>query len=239
LVTVATVESAWAALASGVPEAMSLPLAEENPGGGLPFGALAQLLTVALAVDVLAIGPGLGQAPGTVRLIRSLVREAGDRPLVLDADGLNAFAGDLAELAQRRAVTILTPHPGELGRLLGCSVAEIEADRLASVRRAAKMARSIVVLKGGRSLIGLPGGEVWINTTGNPAMASGGSGDVLTGLLAARLAQGDEALFATRLAVHLHGLAGDLALAAGFSPAVPAGVLADHLPQAHDKLSKA
>ena len=99
--------------------------------------------------------------------------------------------------------------------------------------------RDRFVLKGGRTLIGLPSGEVALNTTGNPGMASGGSGDVLTGLLAARLAQGDEPAFAAQLAVHLHGLAGDLALAAGHAPAVPAGTLVEFLPQAYAKLGKA
>ena len=107
------------------------------------------------------------------------------------------------------------------------------------MRRAAAISGAIVVLKGARTLIGLPSGEVWINTTGNPGMASGGSGDVLTGLLAARLAQGDDPIVATQLAVHLHGLAGDLAVAAGVLPAVPAGTLAEYLPQAYDKLAKA
>ena len=253
LVTVATVEAAWSAIAGAVPEAMSLPLAADA-AGGLPFAALARLLEAAEARDVLAVGPGLGQAPGTFRLVRSLVLGASGVPVVLDADGLNAFAesppgegprkgrtakGGLSLLAQRRAPTILTPHPGELGRLLGCSTAEVEADRLASVRRAAELSGAIVVLKGGRTLVGLPSGEVAINTTGNPGMASGGSGDVLTGLLAARLAQGDDPVFAAHLAVHLHGLAGDLAVAAGVGPAVPAGTLAEYLPQAYSKLGKA
>ena len=253
LVTVATVEAAWAAIAGAVPEAMSLPFAADA-AGGLPFAALAKLLEAAEARDVLAVGPGLGQSPGTFRLVRSLVLGASGVPVVLDADGLNAFAGaavgegsrkgrsakgGLALLAQRRAPTVLTPHPGELARLLACSTAEVEADRLACVRRAAEISGAIVVLKGGRTLIGLPTGEVAINTTGNPGMASGGSGDVLTGLLAARLAQGDEPAFAAQLAVHLHGLAGDLAAAAGAAPAVPAGTLAEFLPQAFEKLAKA
>ena len=256
LVSVATVDAAWAALASAVPEAMSLPIPEEA-GGGLPFAALARLIAAAQERDVLAVGPGLGQSPGTFRLVRSLVLGAGGVPVVLDADGLNAFAssrapkgtkgggarrpesGGLEQLAQRRAPTILTPHPGELARLLGCSTAEVEGDRLTSVRRAAERSGAIVVLKGARTLIAQPSGEVAINTTGNPGMASGGSGDVLTGLLAARLAQGDDPVFAAQLAVHLHGLAGDLALAAGVAPAVPAGSLADYLSQAHEKLAKA
>lgn len=258
-VTVATVESAWTAIASAVPEAMSLPYSADA-SGGLPFAALARLIAAAEERDVLAVGPGLGQSAGTCRLVRSLVLGATGVPLVLDADGLNAFAGPpsppspmaahggkagrggkrgLELLAKRRAPTVLTPHPGELARLLGCSTPEIEADRLASVRRAAELSGAIVVLKGGRTLVGLPSGEVAINTTGNPGMASGGSGDVLTGLLAARLAQGDDPVFAAHLAVHLHGLAGDLAVAAGVSPAVPAGTLAEYLPQAYEKLGKA
>ncbi|MEO7973450.1 MAG: NAD(P)H-hydrate dehydratase, partial [Thermoanaerobaculia bacterium] len=253
LVSVATVESAWTALAAAVPEAMSLPLASDA-SGGLPFAALARLLMAAAERDVLAIGPGLGQSAGTFRLVRSLVLEASGVPVVLDADGLNAFAGPapakggrrarktdgyLRQLAERRAATILTPHPGELARLLGCSTAEVEADRLAAVRRAAALSGAIVILKGARSLVALPSGAVTINTTGNPGMASGGSGDVLTGLVAARLAQGDPPEFAAALAVHLHGLAGDLAVAAGVGQAVPAGTLAEYLPQAYAKLAKA
>ena len=254
LVTVATVDSAWTALASGVPEAMCLAVAEDS-SGGLPFAALDRLLAAAAERDVLAVGPGLGQSAGSFRLVRSLVLEASGVPLVLDADGLNAFAAPvgskksgkagwvrksgLGMLARRRAATVLTPHPGELGRLLGCATAEIEADRLASVRRAAELSGAIVVLKGGRTLIGLPSGEVAINTTGNPGMASGGSGDVLTGLLAARLAQGDDPVLAAQLAVHLHGMAGDLAAAAGIAPAVAAGTLVEYLPQAYEKLGKA
>ncbi len=253
LVTVATVESAWAAIAGAVPEAMSLPL-PADANGSLPFAALARLLEAAEARDVLAVGPGLGQSGGTFRLIRSLVLGASGVPVVLDADGLNAFAapeatagakrgragkGGLGLLAQRRAATVLTPHPGELARLLGCSTAEVESDRLASARRAAELSGAIVVLKGARTLVALPSGEVSINSTGNPGMASGGSGDVLTGLLAARLGQGDEPVFAAQLAVHLHGLAGDLAVAAGIGPAVPAGTLAGYLPQAYAQLGKA
>lgn len=256
LVSVATVESAWAALAGAVPEAMSLPL-PEDASGGLPFAALGRLLEAARERDVLAVGPGLGQSAGTFRLVRSLVVEASDIPLVLDADGLNAIAEaaagtgsksgpggrkgkrGLGLLATRRAPTVLTPHPGELARLLGCSTAAVEADRLASVRRAVELSGAIVVLKGSRSLVGMPSGEISINTTGNPGMASGGSGDVLTGLLAARLAQGDDPAFAAQVAVHLHGLAGDLAAAAGVAPAVPAGLLAEYLPQAYEKLGKA
>ncbi|MEO8276313.1 MAG: NAD(P)H-hydrate dehydratase [Thermoanaerobaculia bacterium] len=238
LVTVATVESAWAALASAVPEAMTLPFAEES-GGGIAGAGLAVLVEAARARDVLAIGPGIGSSPEVAKWVRKLVLEVSELPLVLDADGLNAFAGALKSLRARKGRTVLTPHPGELARLLGTTTEDVEADRLAAVRKAAEISGALVVLKGARTLVGLPGGEVAIQTTGNPAMASGGSGDVLTGLLAARLAQGDEPSFAARLAVHLHGAAGDLAVAAGFTPAVPAGALANHLGKAFEKLREA
>lgn len=237
LVTVASVESAWPALAAAVPEAMSLALPEE-PAGGLAATAGEALFAAALERDVVALGPGLGTAAETAALVRDLVLRI-PRPVVLDADGLNAFAGRAAELAGRRAPTLLTPHPGELARLLGETVGELQADRPAAARRAAQLTGSIVVLKGERTIIALPEGRCFLNLTGNPAMASGGSGDVLTGLLAARLAQGDEPALAAQLAVHLHGLAGDLAHAARGGPAVPAGCLVDHLAAAHDRLISA
>lgn len=252
LVTVATVESAWSALAQAVPEAMSLAWPADN-GGGLPFSAFDGLLEAAASRDVLAVGPGLGTGAGTARLVRSLVLGATTTPSVLDADGLNAFAGaaaradgkgrgaksGLALLRERRAPTVLTPHPGELARLFGSSVPEIESDRLAAVRRAAELSGAVVVLKGARTLVGLPSGEVSIETAGNPGMATGGSGDVLTGLLAARLAQGDDPAFAAQLAVHLHARAGDLAAAKGAIPAVPASTLAETIPAAYAALREA
>lgn len=260
LVTVATVESAWTAIAAAVPEAMSLPL-PAAADGCLAWAALTRLLAAATERDVIALGPGLGTSAGTFRLVREFALQAESVPMVLDADALNAFASvpappkgegrrrvagaarstkpGLALLADRRAPTVLTPHPGELARLLGCSTAEVEADRLASVRRAAEISRAVVVLKGARTLIASPAGQVSINTTGNPAMATGGSGDVLTGLLAARLAQGDDPLLAAQLAVHLHGLAGDLAVASGIKPVVPAGLLSDFLAAAYAKLGAA
>jgi hydroxyethylthiazole kinase-like uncharacterized protein yjeF len=177
------------------------------------------------------VGPGLGTADGTRDVVRRFVLGL-ETTLVLDADGLNAFAGDAAALRLRRAATVLTPHPGELARLVGETVAAIEGDRPAAVLRAAQTTGAIVVLKGHRTLIGTPEGEVFINPTGNPGMASGGSGDVLTGLLAALIAQGYEPLAAAQLGVYLHGAAGDLAAEAIGEVGLRASDLIEMLPRA-------
>ena len=133
---------------------------------------------------------------------------------------------------------MITPHPGELARLLETSAGKIEEDRLGWARKAVETTGATVVLKGRGSLVARPGGEVSIHAVGNPGMASGGSGDVLTGLLAARIAQGDEPAIAAEIAVHLHGTAGDLAAAAGHAPAIPASTLVDHLPRAFAALER-
>lgn len=220
LTTVALPAELAEALAGGCPEAMTLPL-PATASGTLALAGWESLAAAAEARSVVAIGPGLGRHAETDALVRRLAL-ATARPLVLDADGLNAFEGHLDELARRTAPTILTPHPGELARLLGGSSAAIQEDRLGSAREAARRSGAVVVLKGRATLVAAPGGEVWINATGNAGMASGGSGDVLTGLVAARCAQGDDAAFAAALSVHLHGSAGDLALARNGGDAVPA-----------------
>ncbi|HEX5718043.1 MAG TPA: NAD(P)H-hydrate dehydratase [Thermoanaerobaculia bacterium] len=220
LVTAAVPESILGVVDLGSIESMTFPLR-----------SLDQVLEAAEGKSVLAMGPGLGQESETVEAIRRIALEV-PLPLVLDADGINAFAGRAAELAGRSAETVLTPHPGELGRLLGISTSEVQRDRLAAVRRAAVEAEAVVVLKGHRTLVATPGGEVHVNTTGNPGMASGGTGDVLTGLIAGLLAQGLGALDAARLGVYLHGLAGDLAAARTGEAALAAGDLLTYLPAA-------
>ncbi len=186
---------------------------------------------------MVAVGPGVGRTPETAAAIRRFAL-AVDRPLVIDADGLAPFEGSLEALAARASATVLTPHPGELARLLGVSTAA-GAAATAWRRCAPRRARSgaVVVLKGDRSLVAAPDGEVWINDTGGPELATGGSGDVLTGLLAARLAQGDEPAVAAALAVHLHGLAGDLGAAGAGGPALPAGDLVLAISAAYQRLS--
>jgi len=229
LVTIAVPEPILGTVDLGSLESMTLMLSSD---------AVLQALE---GKAVLAVGPGLGQDEPAVRLIRQIVAAA-ELPLVLDADGINAFAENAAALTQRKAFTVLTPHPGELGRLLGISAKDVQADRLRMVRRAAQETGSIVVLKGGRTLIAEPGGSVWVNPTGNPGMATGGSGDVLTGLTAGLIAQreayGLEVLDAVLLAVFLHGLAGDLAVVEKGENALAAQDLIECLPAAFARLAE-
>ena len=229
LVTAAVPEPILQTVDLGSVESMTLAL-PAGASGHLAERAAEVALEAAEGKAVLALGPGLGQEPSTVAAIRRLALES-PLPLVLDADGINAFAGRAAELAGRRAETVLTPHPGELGRLLGISTAQIEEDRIAAARGAAEETGAIVVLKGNLSLIA-SGTAVFVNPTGNPGMATGGTGDVLTGLIAGLLAQGLDALDATVLAVYLHGLAGDLAVSRLGEMSLAAGDLIEILPAA-------
>jgi hydroxyethylthiazole kinase-like uncharacterized protein yjeF len=229
LVTAAVPEPILQTVDLGSIESMTLAL-PAAVSGQLAERAADVALEAAEGKAVLALGPGLGQDPSTAAAIRRIALDC-PLPLVLDADGLNAFAGKAGDLAGRRAETILTPHPGELGRLLGISTARIQEDRIAAARGAAEETGAIVVLKGNLSLIA-SGTAVFVNPTGNPGMATGGSGDVLTGLIAGLLAQGLDALDATVLAVYLHGLAGDLAVSRLGEMALAAGDLIEILPAA-------
>jgi NAD(P)H-hydrate epimerase len=229
LVTAAVPESILQTVELGSIESMTLPL-PAGVSGHLGERAADVVLEAAEGKAVLALGPGLGTEPFTVAAIRRIALEC-PLPLVLDADGLNAFEGKAGDLAARRAETILTPHPGELGRLLGISTAQIQEDRIAAARGAAEETGAIVVLKGHMTLIA-SGTAVFVNPTGNPGMATGGTGDVLTGLIAGFLAQGLDALDAAVLAVYLHGLAGDLAAARLGEISLAAGDLIEILPAA-------
>ena len=236
LVTVAVPEPILSVVDLGSIESMTLPLSAGG-AGQIVDAAADRVLAAAEGKSVLALGPGVGQEDETAGAVRRIALEV-QVPLVLDADGINAFAGRCAELAGRSAETVLTPHPGELGRLLGISTSDVQGDRFAATRRAAVEAEAVVVLKGHRTLVATPGGEVHVNTTGNPGMASGGTGDVLTGLIAGLLAQGLGALDAARLGVYLHGLAGDLAAARTGEAALAAGDLLAYLPAAFLQLEE-
>src|SRR2546421_7987179 len=171
-------------------------------------------------VDVLVAGPGMGKAESAGKLLRAALNAP--VPVVLDADALNLIAGSralAASLAKRKAATIMTPHPAEAGRLLGTSTAGVQADRVASARAIARRYRSLVVLKGNGSVIAAPDGKFWINSSGNPGMASAGMGDALAGMIAALIAQGAEPLQALLAGVHLHGAAADALVASGVGPA--------------------
>lgn len=237
LVTAAVPAAVLDLVDGGSVESMTLPLACQ-PQGELSEAAVPALLAAAGGKSAAALGPGLGQTEEAATCIRRAVREL-PLPLVLDADGVNAFAGRAPELAEREAATVLTPHPGELGRLLGIPTSAVMADRVEVVREAAVTVDGVVVLKGHRSLVATPTGQVWVNPTGNPGMATGGSGDVLTGLTGALLARGLDPLPATLLGVYVHGLAGDLAASTTGPEALSAGDIVDALPRAWEILSAA
>jgi NAD(P)H-hydrate epimerase len=229
LVTAAVPEPILQTVDLGSIESMTLAL-PVGASGHLAERAAEAVLEAAEGKAALALGPGLGQEISTVAAIRRIALEC-PLPLVLDADGINAFAGKAADLAGRRAETILTPHPGELGRLLGISTAQIQEDRIAAARGAAEETGAIVILKGHMTLVA-SGTAVFVNPTGNPGMATGGTGDVLTGLIAGLLAQGLDALDEAVLGVYLHGLAGDLAASRLGEMALAANDLIEILPAA-------
>jgi ADP-dependent NAD(P)H-hydrate dehydratase / NAD(P)H-hydrate epimerase len=193
--------------AGGPPELMTRGLPEQD-GGHVPAGVEA-VLEAAARKGSLVLGPGLGRNQGAFAFARELAQRA-TVAVVLDADALNAHAGQLGELAQREAPTVLTPHAGELGRLLECSSEEIEHERLRHVRAAAKLAQAVVVLKGDDTLIADPAdsGVLAVSPGGSPALATAGTGDVLSGIIATLLAQGLPAFAAAAAAVYLHIVAG-------------------------------
>ena len=218
-------------------EGMTLSL-EADASGALGDIASAALRDALAGKAALAIGPGLGADRQTSSWVRALVLET-SLPLVLDADGINAFEGRADELRQRAGPTLLTPHPAEIARLLGGSKPRGPEERLATVREASRRTGAVVVLKGRGSLIADPQGEVWVNPTGNAGMATAGSGDVLTGVIGGLLAQGCEAGAAGRLGVFVHGLAGDLARLDWGERGMLAGDLIRYLPMALDRLANA
>jgi NAD(P)H-hydrate epimerase len=226
LVTIATPRSCVPVLAALAPEYMTEPL-EETAAGTVDFASLDRVLEI--KADVIALGPGLGRDPATTAFVHGLVERAGV-PLVLDADALNAFADDPGHLMGRDGVdVIITPHPGEMARLLNTSIEAVQHDRLNVARDFAAAHRVHVVLKGHRTLVAGPDNRAFVNLTGNAGMATGGTGDLLTGMIAAWFAQLLDAEAACKLAVYLHGTAGDLAEADEGEVALVAGDVAARL----------
>jgi len=212
LSTVATAKSVLATVAGFHAELMTEPL-EETEAGSIALASLqkGRLDVLVKAKTVLAVGPGISRHPETAEFVRSVVKKY-KVPIVLDADGLNAFEGRAAELKSRAGTLVITPHPGEMARLAGSTIPAVQHDRLNVARTFAREHGLIVVLKGHRTVIAQPDGTVWVNTTGNPGMATGGTGDILTGMVAGLMAQNpDRIAEAVIAAVHLHGLAGDVA----------------------------
>jgi NAD(P)H-hydrate epimerase len=222
LVTVAAPASLRPALEAKLWEAMVRPL-PDGADGALDASALAEVLDLAAARDAVVLGPGLTTGPGAAAVICEAARRL-TAPTLLDADGLNALGGPegLAGLRGAAGPRVLTPHPGEMGRLLGRSTREVEADRPAAARAAAAASGAVALLKGARTLVARPDGALAVNPTGNPAMASGGMGDVLSGVVGALLARGLDPAAAAELGAYLHGAAGDL----GAAEVGPAGLLA-------------
>jgi hydroxyethylthiazole kinase-like uncharacterized protein yjeF len=225
LVTVATSAACQPIVSAMGPEYMTEGLRDTE--AGLHADGVERVLEIAR--DVIALGPGLGRAPATREFITQLVDRA-TVPLVIDADGLDAFGDDPDRLTGREGRdVIITPHPGEMARLVGMSADEVQASRLEIARNFAVAHHVYVVLKGHRTLIATPDDKVFINPTGNPGMATGGTGDVLTGMIAAWLAQLLDAEAACKLAVYLHGMAGDLAEADEGEVAMTSADVAGHL----------
>lgn len=212
LSTVATPASALGNVAGFAAELMTEPLPETDAGciaiGTIDSGLFGQLVK---PIDVVAIGPGIGRNNETAEFVHQAVRQI-KVPLVLDADGLNAFQGHTDQLDGRKRPLVLTPHPGEMSRLTGLSIKDVQAARLKVARDFAREHGLILVLKGNRTIIALPDGTAWANPTGNPGMATAGTGDILTGMTAGIIGQmQDDVAGAVIAAVYMHGLAGDVA----------------------------
>jgi NAD(P)H-hydrate epimerase len=241
LVTVATPQPCLPIVAAARAEVMTEPL-PATLAGGLAEAALPRLIELARERDAVVLGPGLGQDPQTCALVRAFVR-ACPVPLVLDADGLNALAagdGRPADLdaLRREAPTVLTPHPGEMGRLCGCSSSEVQRQRVETAAAFARATGAVVVLKGERTLVAEPEGRAAVTATGNPGMATGGTGDVLAGVIGALVAR-HGALLAATAGAFVHGRAGDLAAREKGEEGMTAGDVLEALPAAIEEVRRA
>lgn len=244
----AAVRSGAGLVTVGVPKSLLLPLSKrfteamakalpETSAGSLSMKALKPISDFLKTQDILAVGPGLSQNAETETLIRKIVTIS-RKPMVIDADGLNAFSRKINLLHNLKANAILTPHPGEFVRLFGGKIPKTEIERVNCARSVAKKFNVVLVLKGHRTVVASPGGSIFVNSTGNPGMATGGSGDVLTGVIAALLGQKLEPFDAASIGVYVHGLAGDLAKKEFGEISLQASDLIDYLPKAFLKVSK-
>ena len=229
LVSAAVPEKVLPIFAISVLEAVAHPLPNDE-SGHISSHAAPAVAALWDAVQVVALGPGLGRTDEAFEFARRVVRDC-PVPLIIDADALHALPTIANAVKARRAPTILTPHPGEMGVLMGSNAKDVNDARFETVAKCAEKYGAIVVLKGARTLVCDSNGEIWVNLTGNPGMATGGAGDVLTGTIAGLLAQLKDADAATKLGVYLHGMAGDLAAQTRGNGLV-AGDIAAHLPAA-------
>lgn len=204
---------------------------KETDTGSIAFENKGALVDLAAKMDMVVLGPGLSLNSETQGLVRELLKEI-HRPVLIDGDGITAVSGDLEILKQRRSATILTPHLGEMSRLTGLGVPEIDARKIQILQQTSKDLNAVVVLKGGRSLIGFPDEKVYVNISGNPGMATAGSGDVLTGTVSAMFGLGLDLGDAVLKGVFIHGLAGDMAAWEKGEDGMTAQDILDHLPPA-------
>ena len=216
-------------------EVMTLPLPETKQGA-LSGKGCKKIKDFLGQIDVLIIGPGLNREKTTQGLARGIIAEV-KKPAVIDADGLSGLCGHLSLLKRQGAEKILTPHPGEMAGLLGTSVAKVQADRKEIARKFARDYKVTMVLKGHRTVVADYKGNLYINNTGNPGMATAGSGDVLAGIIGAFLGQGLDAFSAAKYAVYLHGLAGDLAAKEKTQISLIASDIIDKIPAAIKRCS--
>jgi len=230
LCTIAAPASQQPIVAAQAPEYMTEAL-PETAAQSLALEAKDRLLELARRMDAVAIGPGFSLDPETQELARVLIREL-QRPMVVDADALSALAGHLDLLRHAAGPRVLTPHPGEMARMLGTTIEAVQADRIEMARTFAREHRVAIALKGAHTVIGGPDGHVTINPTGNPGMAKGGAGDVLTGIVGALLAREIEPAAALRAGCYLHGLAGDVAARERGEYAMLASDIIESLPAA-------
>jgi NAD(P)H-hydrate epimerase len=230
LVRLAVPEGILSTVASANPCYTTAPLPEDSHGR-LTAAALPEILELVRGNSAACLGPGLGQSADVGGIIAAVLEQT-RTPVVLDADALNVLAGRLDVLAKHQGPVILTPHPGEFARLLDCDIPTVQARREELAARFAATHGVVLILKGHRTVV-TDGRRLYLNTTGNPGMATGGSGDVLTGLLAALVGQKLESFAAAQLGVYLHGLAGDLARAQIGEPSLIATDLLHYLPGAY------
>lgn len=229
LVTTAVPESLLDIVEGGFLEVMSLPLAQTDQGT-IALEALPAIGNLLGTVSVCAIGPGMSGAKEVNAIVRFVLEESGV-PVVIDADGINAIRGDIAVLKDRQIPVVLTPHPGEMARLTGMKISVIQANRIKIARDFAQEWGVTLVLKGNNTVIATKSGELYANTTGNPGMATAGSGDVLCGIITGLIAQGIKPQSAAVAGVFIHGLAGDQAAENKGQRGLIAGDLIDKLPE--------
>lgn len=234
LVTCAVPDSLNGIMETKLTEVMTFPLPDNEAGTAFGPGAMKGIVSFSEKCDAVAVGPGLGTSSEIKKIVRGILAKV-NKPVVLDADGLNCIAGSMGVLKKRPSATVLTPHPGEMSKLINKETGFISENRVETAKELAFSSGAIVCLKGHRTVVADPGGDVFVNTTGNSGMATGGSGDVLTGMIASMIGQGIAPYSASVIAVYLHGLAGDIAVQKKGPFGMIASDILEFLPEAFSK----